>query len=135
MRREFENKAPNDDEFKSKLETSDFKRNSKTLYILDYIEKHHYSSEGGGKTIDRANVDIEHIAPQRALSDKKYSAWKEVLNIEEGEYNNKYRNRLGNLTLLENWLNEEASDNPFQQKKDQYHLSDFRMTQEIREKI
>ncbi len=102
-----------------------------TRYILDTIEREHYSS-GGGKTYDRASVDIEHIAPQSALSAEKYESWKPILDVSEAEYKNQYRNRIGNLTLLEERLNEEASTNPFGQKKDQYRLSDFQMTEYLR---
>mgnify|MGYP006309472863 CR=1 FL=1 len=90
------------------------------------------TQSGEDKEYDRATVDLEHIAPQRTFSAKKYGPWRDVIGVGEGEFN-QYRNRLGNLTLLEERLNEKASDNPFQQKKDQYKLSDFEMTQAVRE--
>ena len=125
--------APGDDEFRSRLTNSDFSRNAQTKYLLDTIERHHYMESGEGKEYDRATVDIEHIAPQQAFSAKKYSTWRNVLGVGKAEFN-QYRNRLGNLTLLEGRLNETAKDNPFEQKKDQYKLSDFQMTQDIRER-
>lgn len=131
IRSKLKKEAPGDDEFKAKFANSEFKQNSMTRYTLDMIEREHYST-GGGKTYDRASVDIEHIAPQAALSAEKYSTWKNVLDIGEAEYRNQYRNRIGNLTLLEESLNEEASANPFKQKKDQYRLSDFQMTDHVR---
>lgn len=131
IRTKLNEEAPSDDEFRAKFASSSFKRNSMTRYILDTIEREHYSS-GGGKTYDRASVDIEHIAPQSAMSSEKYEPWKPILNVSEAEYKNDYRNRIGNLTLLEESLNEEASANPFDQKKDQYRLSDFQMTEDIR---
>ncbi|WP_198668015.1 DUF262 domain-containing protein [Saliphagus sp. LR7] len=131
IRSKLEEEAPGDDEFKAKFANSGFKQNTMTRYILDTLEREHYST-GGGKTYDRASVDIEHIAPQAALSADKYRAWRDVLDIAEAEYKNQYRNRIGNLTLLEESLNEEASANPFQQKKDQYRLSDFQMTEYVR---
>lgn len=134
IRERLKEEAPSDDEFRAKLANSNFKRNDQTRYILDTIERRHFMTGGGGKTYDRASVDIEHIAPQSALTAKKYRPWKEILDIGEAEYNSQYRNRIGNLTLLEERLNEEASDNPFQQKKDQYRLSDFKMTEDIRGK-
>ncbi|MDL0118309.1 DUF262 domain-containing HNH endonuclease family protein [Halobacterium salinarum] len=125
--------APGNDEFRSRLANSDFSRNAQTKYLLDTIERRHYMESGEGKDYDRATVDIEHIAPQQAFSAKKYSTWRDVLGVGKAEFN-QYRNRLGNLTLLEERLNETAKDNPFEQKKDQYKLSDFQMTQEIRER-
>lgn len=124
--------APGGDEFRSRLANSDFNRNAQTKYLLDTIERRHYMKSGEGKDYDRATVDIEHIAPQQSFSAKKYSAWRDVLGVGKAEFD-QYRNRLGNLTLLEERLNETAKDNPFEQKKDQYKLSDFQMTQEIRE--
>lgn len=41
------------------------------------------------------------------------------------------KKRIGNLTLFEQKLNIRASDNPFEQKKEYYSKSDFRMTREI----
>ncbi|ESP86862.1 hypothetical protein K933_17302 [Candidatus Halobonum tyrrellensis G22] len=131
IRDRLKDEAPTDDEFRAKFSSSAFKQNSMTRYILDTIEREHYST-GGGKTYDRASVDIEHIAPQSALSADKYETWKSVLNISKAEYENQYRNRIGNLTLLEESLNEKASANPFQQKRDQYKLSDFQMTANVR---
>ncbi|WP_083252664.1 DUF262 domain-containing protein [Haladaptatus sp. W1] len=131
IRTRLEEESPGDDEFKAKFANSGFKHNSMTRYILDTLERVHYST-GGGKTYDRASVDIEHIAPQAALSADKYRAWRDVIDVGEAKYKNQYRNRIGNLTLLEESLNEEASANPFQQKKDQYRLSDFKMTEHVR---
>ncbi|MCO8268834.1 DUF1524 domain-containing protein [Haloferax sp. AB510] len=131
IRSKLKEEAPGDDEFRAKFASSEFKQNSMTRYVLDTLEREHYSS-GGGKTYDRASVDIEHIAPQAALSADKYSTWRDVLTVGEAEYKNQYRNRIGNLTLLEESLNEEASANPFQQKIDQYRLSDFKMTEDVR---
>jgi len=124
--------APGDDEFHSRLANSDFTRNGQTKYLLDTIERRHYMESGEGKDYDRATVDIEHIAPQQAFSAKKYSSWRDVLGVGKAEFH-QYRNRIGNLTLLEERLNETAKDDPFEQKKDQYKLSDFQMTQDIRE--
>lgn len=130
IRLRLEEEAPSDDEFRSQLATTDFSRNSQTKYLLDRIERHHYMNSGEGKGYERATVDIEHIAPQRTYTAKKYSPWRDMVGVGEAEFN-QYRNRLGNLTLLEERLNETASDNPFQQKKEQYRQSDFKMTQAI----
>lgn len=126
--------APSDEEVYAGLANEDFSRNSQTKYILDMIERRHYmkGDGAGAKSYNRATVDIEHIAPRATFSAKKYSPWRDVLGVDEDGFD-QYRNRLGNLTLLEERLNEKASDNPFQQKKDQYKLADFEMTQDIRD--
>lgn len=130
IRTKLREKAPSNDEFRANFANSNFQRNSMTTYILDTMERMHFS--GTGKQIDRTKVDIEHIAPQASFSSDKYAPWKNVLDVTEAEFNNQYRNRIGNLTLLEERLNEEASDNPFEQKSDQYKLSEYEMTDEIR---
>lgn len=126
--------SPSDEEVYAGLANEDFSRNSQTKYILDMIESHHFmAGEGAGaKSYNRATVDIEHIAPRATFSADKYSPWRDVLGVDEDGFE-QYKNRLGNLTLLEDRLNEKASDRPFQQKKDQYKLADFEMTQDIRE--
>lgn len=126
--------APSDEEVYAGLANEDFSRNPQTKYVLDMIESHHFmAGQGrGAKSYNRATVDIEHIAPRAAFTAKKYSPWTDVLGVDEDGFE-QYKNRLGNLTLLEDRLNEKASDRPFQQKKDQYKLADFEMTQEIRE--
>lgn len=125
--------SPNDEEVRAGLANEDFSRNSQTKYVLDMIERYHFmAGEGAGaKSYNRATVDIEHIAPRATFSAEKYSPWRDVLDVDEAEFE-QYKNRLGNLTLLEDRLNEKASDRPFQQKKDQYKLADFEMTQDIR---
>lgn len=130
IRLRLEEEAPSDDEFRSQFANADFSRNSQTKYILDQIEGHHYMNSGNGKKYNRATVDIEHIAPQRTYTAKKYSPWRDIVGVAEAEFN-QYRNRLGNLTLLEERLNQTASDNPFDQKKEVYTDSDFEMTQAV----
>jgi len=50
----------------------------------------------------------------------------------QGEFN-EYKDKLGNLTVLEKRLNLEASDKPFEQKKDKYQGSEYQMAQKITE--
>jgi len=137
LRRIAERRAPNDTILKESLVTRQFKNNDFTKYILDRIEEEHYMKTGGTeKSVrDRSTVDIEHIAPQRSFTTKKYSSWKQYLTCTEEEFD-QYKKRIGNLTLLQNRLNQIASDNPFDQKRDVYrNNTDFLMTQEIPEKF
>lgn len=134
IKQKLSEEAPSDEEVYAGLANESFSRNSQTTYILDIIESYHFmTGEGAGaKSYNRATVDIEHIAPRATFTAKKYSPWREALGVDKDGFE-QYKNRLGNLTLLEDRLNEKASDRPFQQKKDQYKLADFQMTQNIRE--
>lgn len=135
LRRMAEKRAPNDTIMMERIANREFKNNDFTKYILDRIEEEHYMKTGGReKTVgDRSTVDIEHIAPQRAFSADKYGEWKRYLNCTEDEFN-EYKKRLGNLTLLQDSLNQTASDNPYEQKCNIYrNNTDFLMTQAIPE--
>ena len=125
--------APSDEEFKAKFASSSYKMNDLTKYLLETLEREHYISGGSGKVRDRTSVDIEHIAPRSALESKKYTSWKSIIKVSKADYKSNYRDRIGNLTLLEEKLNEEASANPFQEKLDKYRLSEFEMTRAIRD--
>ena len=135
LRRMAKRRAPNDTIMKERIANREFKNNDFTKYILDRIEEEHYMKSGGREKAvgDRSSVDIEHIAPQRAFSADKYSEWKRYLNCTEEEFE-EYKKRIGNLTLLQDSLNQTASDSPFEQKCNIYrNHTDFLMTQEIPE--
>jgi len=135
LRRMAEKRAPNDTIIMERVVSREFKNNDFTKYILDRIEEEHYMRTGGReKTVgDRSTVDIEHVAPQHVWTADKYSSWKQYLNCSEEEFE-EYKKRIGNLTLLQDRLNQTASDNPFKQKCNIYHNNtDFLMTQAIAE--
>jgi len=121
--------APDDDEFRIGIKSKDFKQNRQTKYVLRVLEHRSY----GGVDTDRRSVDIEHIAPQKMWSATKYETWRSVLNIGKEEFESDYRNKLGNLTLLENRHNAAAGSKPFDEKKQYYLGSNYEMTQEVRE--
>ena len=124
-------KAPSDDEFRGNLLRRNFPRNDRTKYLLEKLETEHFMRTGLGKRVeDRSVVDIEHIAPRKAFRAKKYSSWQQYLDLNPSQFD-EYKDRLGNLTLLENKINRRASDNPFQQKKGRYENSDFDMTRSV----
>lgn len=129
IRKDLEDEAPDDDEFKVGIKSREFKRNNQTNYILSKLESIYF----GGPDVNRSNVDIEHIAPQKAFSAEKYDSWMKVLSVSEEEYDNEYKNMLGNLTLLETRHNAAAGANPFDEKKQYYLSSNFEMTQEVRD--
>lgn len=61
---------------------------------------------------------------------KKYSAWPAALSTTEGQFE-QYRDRLGNLTLLESGKNVSVGANPFEKKREVYTTSKVQMTQNI----
>lgn len=132
LRRIMKERVPNDTILKEKIPNWEFKANDFTKYILDRIEEEHYMKAGSGKGVqDRSTVDIEHIAPRQVWNADKYSSWIQYLDCSEEEFE-EYKNRIGNLTLLENSVNQTASDRPFKQKCDIYReRTDFLMTQAI----
>jgi uncharacterized protein with ParB-like and HNH nuclease domain len=135
LRRLTKERAPNDTVLKQRMVSREFKKNEFTKYILDSIEEDHYMKSGGrGKTIsDRSMVDIEHIAPSKAFSAKKYSSWQRYLDCEESEFE-EYKKRIGNLTLLEDSPNRRAGDQPYEEKKKMYQTeTDFKMTEAVAE--
>jgi uncharacterized protein with ParB-like and HNH nuclease domain len=134
LRRVMKDRAPTDTILKEKIPNREFKTNDFTKYILDRIEEEHYMRAGSGKGVqDRSTVDIEHIAPRQVWNADKYSSWIQYLDCSEEEFE-EYKNRIGNLTLLENSVNQTASDRPFKQKCDIYkERTDFLMTQAIAE--
>ena len=121
--------APDDDEFRVGIISKNFKDNAQTRYVLRTLEHRSF----GGVDADQQSVDIEHIAPKRMWSAKKYESWRNILNLSEEEFENEYRNKLGNLTLLENRHNAAAGAKPFDEKKQYYLGSNYEMTQDVRE--
>jgi len=131
IRYEFQRTAPSDEEFERNFAQRSHRQNDQTKYILDTIERKHFMVSGEGKEIaDRSKVHIEHVAPRRTFSAKKYDPWIDYLDVDEQTFS-EYRNRIGNLTLFEQRLNIRASNSPFEQKKDYYLDSDFEMTRAL----
>lgn len=127
----FSENVPSDDEFISNFKERQHRMNDQTKYILDTLEREDFMNEGTGKRIQgRYEVHIEHIAPRGTFNAKKYSKWIDYLGVTKEEFE-ELKDTIGNLTLLEKKLNLKASDNPFQQKKEEYRNSDFKMTEKL----
>jgi hypothetical protein len=119
-------RCPSNEEFIASIENKRVRLNDRTRYILKRLESEYYD----GIDVDLQNVDLEHIAPRASFSAKKYSAWPAALNTTEGQFE-QFRDRLGNLTLLETDKNISVGANPFEQKCDAYATSEIQMTQAI----
>jgi hypothetical protein len=121
-------RCPSDDEFIAAIENKRVTLNDRTRYILKRLEDDYYS--GGSVNLD--SVDLEHIAPRASFSAKKYSAWPSKLNTTEAQFE-QYRDRIGNLTLLETDKNISVGADPFEKKGTTYRDSKIKMTQKVAE--
>lgn len=116
-------RCPSDEEFIASIENKRVRLNNRTKYILKRLESSYYD----GEDIDLSTVDLEHIAPRASFSAKKYSAWPSALNTTEAQFE-QFRDRLGNLTLLETDKNISAGADPFKKKCNVYATSKIKMT-------
>jgi hypothetical protein len=120
--------APSDDEVEAALASNNFSRSDRTLFLLEGIEADYYRT--GDSVVPSG--EIEHIAPRQSFTAVKYNTWPDHLDVSKERFN-EYKDRLGNLTILEKRLNISASDNPFSQKKAKYDESNYAMPQSLTE--
>ncbi len=108
----------NDKEFEERFANLIVKQDQEKRYLLRAID----SFENKETQIIKDNniVHIEHIMPQ------KPSKWK--IDPEQAE---EYKNRLGNLTLLGEEYNKNASNDTFEKKKEVYKKSKIEMNKEL----
>jgi hypothetical protein len=125
--RRLSERAPDNDIFSASVKNTQFKRSSRTQYILEKYERDYYNG------VDREaqpSGEVEHIAPRNAFDAKKYSTWPDYLSTSKEDFQSVV-NEIGNLCILEERLNIEASDDPFEQKKEIYEDSNFKMPRAI----
>ena len=104
------NSLPTDLEFQTALQNAIIKSNRRAQYILRKIDEWQ-NGDGSYVLMDPTKLHLEHIAPQRPSG--KYD-WKLAM---KGDAN--YREiiyKIGNLTLLPQRINKEASNLPFEKK-------------------
>lgn len=103
---------PKDLQFKAEFTTRDMYSSPLRKYILDKLENSFQSKE----IVNPENLTIEHVLPN-ILTDE----WKKYLNMGDvEEFHEKYKNRIGNLTLTA--YNSEMGQKLFDEKKNN---SDF----------
>ena len=119
-------RCPSDEEFIAAIENKRVPLNQRTRYILEKVEEEYYE----GSEVDLDRVDTEHIAPRAAFSAKKYSAWPVYLSTTGAQFQ-EYRDRIGNLTLLESDKNVAIGAGPFDKKKEVYSESNIKMTNTV----
>jgi hypothetical protein len=114
---------PSDEKFRNDFREKSFdvsnSRNRNIVkYILFSIEKH---ITGNDYDSESARYDIEHILPKNPGEN-----W-------EGYSENKFINRMGNLTILRKTENRQAGNNHFDEKLQIYKNSNLLITSEIAE--
>lgn len=112
-----------DERFKSNFALKEIsaQRNRKLVrYILFELENQLSSASYDYKEDSKAT--IEHILPENAPE-----AWEEFFPSEDQE---RYTQRLGNLTLLESKKNKECADKLYDQKVEVYKSSTYALTRE-----
>lgn len=119
-------RCPSDEEFMASIENKRVRLNDRTSYILKRLEVDYYN----GAEMNLDELDREHIAPRAAFTAKKYSAWPATLGTTEAQFE-QFRDKLGNLTLLETAKNISIGANPFEEKKKAYAESNLQMNQQL----
>lgn len=120
------NKQPTDKQFKEIFSSKVISTQKVQRYILERINEH----LGTKETVSNnpKAVHVEHIMPR-----KLNAAWKNKLN-DVDNLHEEYVNRIGNVTLLSNRLNQSASNKSFKEKKEKYYsASEFYITKKLME--
>lgn len=121
-------RCPSDEEFIASIENKRVRLNERTSYILKRLEMDYYD----GAEVNLDELDREHIAPRASFTAKKYSAWPSTLGTTEAQFE-QFRDKLGNLTLLETGKNIAIGADPFEKKKEAYAESKVNMNQQLYE--
>lgn len=119
-------RCPSDEEFIASIENKRVRLNDRTSYILKRLEVDYYN----GTEMNLDGFDREHIAPRASFTAKKYSAWPATLGTTEAQFE-QFRDKLGNLTLLETDKNISIGADPFKKKKEAYAESKLQMNQQL----
>jgi uncharacterized protein with ParB-like and HNH nuclease domain len=118
-----QNEAISDDEFKKAFQNFRTKNNTLARYILGKIEEH---KNRGELQPNPLIFQVEHILPQNP---EKWIA--QELSEFESENVDDYIYSIGNMTLLHEKLNKNASNSTFAIKVNKYRSSSFFYTKEI----
>ncbi|MEY4308026.1 MAG: hypothetical protein RL422_229 [Bacteroidota bacterium] len=129
--------SPDDDEFQRRFSSYNFKTGniSRARYILESI---YYRNQGGRRFLeigDTGEIHVEHILPQRRSSrfPNDDLAWTNQLGENFQIHYDSYIHKIGNLTLLEQPLNQRISNSIYRIKRDELQDSVIPQTREIAE--
>ncbi len=113
---------PNDDEFENDFANKDFKSNTRNNKIVKYILSRIEQTITGAEIEFESEINtLEHILPENPSEDWDFS--------DEGV--ERWRYRIGNLTLLEKKLNKDIENKIFVEKQPSYSKSKFTITSMI----
>lgn len=127
---EFNPLTPSAAEFHQEFMRADWSAGKSTKYVLETLEGEYFNPTGGRFGGYYPNLEVDHIAPRKAFTAKKYAPWKKTLDVEEESFE-LLKEQIGNVTLFEESLNRKAGDDPFEEKCDLYESSGSRMAQEV----
>lgn len=119
INKELKDNILSDEEFLVAFEAAEIKQVTTAKYVLREINDFYDNETTVIK--DNNKIQLEHIMP-KALGDK----W----NI-DNELHTKYLNKIGNLTLLYNKLNNKIKNNTFEVKKQSYSESTIQLNKEL----
>ncbi|WP_456377871.1 HNH endonuclease family protein [Lutibacter sp.] len=127
---------PLDDEFIESLPKHQFKGKliDRAKYVLESIEYFHRGNTNELTISSSEEVHLEHIIPQTIKTKKaklEFGDWVKYLGNNSLVKHKKFVNYIGNMTLLGETLNIQASNNPFTKKKKSYRKSSFLITQDL----
>lgn len=130
------NNLPEDEEFGDYFPKHIFKGKliDRARYALEQIEYHLIKDKGEYKLSTAIDVHLEHIVPQTITTKKakkEYGDWVEYLGENALTKHRRYVSRIGNLTLIAGELNIKASNNPFNNKKDNYKHSNLKLNDSL----
>ncbi len=127
---------PDDDEFQDYFPKHVFKGKliDRARYVLEQIEYYLIKDTGEYILSTAADVHLEHIIPQTITTKKaikEFGDWIEYLGDNAISKHRRYVSKIGNLTLLAGALNIKASNNPFNNKKDNYKKSNISLNDSL----
>ena len=126
---------PQNTKFRDKFSQASFKGNeNRAKYILEIFEYDEINDEGEYTLNSGNDLHLEHIIPQTIdtkKSKKEFGDWILYLGDDALEKHKMYINRIGNFTLLGQKLNIAASNNPFDDKLNEYKKSNILLTKNI----
>lgn len=129
--------SPSDEDFQRRFSPYKFTAGniSRARYILESI---YYRNQGGRRFLqigDTSEIHVEHILPKRRSSKipNDEIAWANQLGENFKDLYDNHIHKIGNLTLLEQPLNQRISNSIYRVKRDELRASLIPQTREIAE--
>lgn len=129
VRNQLRKDFPNEEDFSKNLITHDFKaKENRARYILTEIENKFNNNQEETNLNDANSVHIEHIIP-KTLS----KSWLNYLGDDSEKIHKDFVFKIGNLTLLSGGINQEITNNIYENKKIGYRNSTLKLNKNILE--